>query len=136
MRYQFTISHVPGKDLVVADALSRAPSGVSSPTDCALQGEAAACMAFVTDGLPATDERLSEFMAHQTADEICCAIVTYCRAGWPIVSTLPGPLKPYWVNRGDFTINHDGLLLCGPRIVVPAALRLQVLEQLHAGHQG
>ena len=34
MRYHFTISHVPGKDLIVADMLSRAPT--STPT-CADQ---------------------------------------------------------------------------------------------------
>ena len=33
MRFQFTISHVPGKDLSTADTLSRAPVRASSFTD-------------------------------------------------------------------------------------------------------
>ena len=136
MRCHFTISHVPGKDLVIADTLSRAPAGSSLPGDHTLQDEAAACMSVATDSLPASDERLSEFADQQTADPQCSAIATYCREGWPVVSDLPEPLKPYWPKRGEITISHDGLLLCGPRIVVPAPLRLQVLEQLHVGHQG
>ena len=95
MRYHFTISHFPGKDLVIADTLSRAPAGSSLPGDHTLQDEAAACMSVATDSLPASDERLSEFADQQTADPLCSAIATYCREGWHVVSDLPEPLKPY-----------------------------------------
>ena len=37
MRYQFTISHVPGKDLTNADTLSRTPSTVPTSADQLLQ---------------------------------------------------------------------------------------------------
>ena len=33
MRFQFTISHVPGKELTIADALSRAPASTSTESD-------------------------------------------------------------------------------------------------------
>ena len=56
MRYQFNIVHVPGKNLITADALSRAPADVSSGADSALEQEVDAFMAAVTDGLPATDQ--------------------------------------------------------------------------------
>ena len=39
-------------------------------------------------------------------------------------------------HRSDFSSTPDSLLLFGQRIVIPAALRLQVLDQIHTGHQG
>ena len=39
MRYDFTITHVPGKNLITADALSRAPSSPASSDDQSLQAE-------------------------------------------------------------------------------------------------
>ena len=39
MRFSYTISYVPGKQLVVADALSRAPSSSSTPSDDKFQAE-------------------------------------------------------------------------------------------------
>ena len=133
--YHFNISNVPGKDLVTADALSRAPSGTSLRHHHIPQDEATACMSVATDSLSASDERLTELAAHQNDDPIFRAIAIYCKDGRPLVSDLPKLLKPYWPKRGEITSNKDNLLLCGPLIVVPATLRLQVLEQLHSGHQ-
>ena len=39
MRYQFSIYHVPGKDLTIADALSRAPSSEATEEDLYLKEE-------------------------------------------------------------------------------------------------
>ena len=136
LRYHFTISHVPGKDLVIADALSRAPVASSSRSDQALQADVEAFVAAATDSLPATDKRLADFRAHQVEDESCSALACFCIKGWPNKETVPGPLKPYWAYRGNLSLDQDGLLLCAQRIVVPAALRLQVLGQLHTSHQG
>ena len=136
MRYSYTISHVPGKQLIVADALSRAPVSTSSADDLTLQAEVDAFLATTTDSLPASDERLAEIAAAQREDSIFSAIVQYCKNGWPSYSTLHSPLKPYWNSRSEYSITHDGLLLCSQRIVIPATLRLDILSRLHAGHQG
>ena len=136
MRYQLNIVHVPGKNLITADALSRAPADVSSVADSALEQEVDAFMAAVTDGLPATDQRLQEILTAQQGDPICTTIGSYCSVWWPPQDRLSAALKPYWRHRSDFSSTPDGLLLFGQRIVIPAALRLQVLDQIHTGHQG
>ena len=83
MRYQFNIVHVPGKNLITADALSRAPADVSSVADSALEQEVDAFMAAVTDSLPVTDQRLQEILRAQQDDPICMTIGSYCSVGWP-----------------------------------------------------
>ena len=40
MRFEFSISYVPGKELLIADALSRAPATDPTPADLLLQQEA------------------------------------------------------------------------------------------------
>ena len=90
----------------------------------------------VINDLPATDQRRKEIMVKQGKDEIFIAIITYCSSGLPDINTIPSPLKPYWHYRGEFNTDHNGLLLCRQRIVIPSTLLLQVLDQLHLGHQG
>ena len=136
MKYDFHIHHVPGKNLNTADTLSRAPTSSTTQDDNDLQDEASAFVAVVTNTLPATDQRLAEIQACQERDEICSAITKFCSDGWPEKHQLPASLKLYWPHRAKFNLNHEGLLLCGQRIVIPAALQAQVLQQLHTGHQG
>jgi len=54
MRFCFTISHVPGKDLVIADASSRAPLGKPTSTDESLQSEVEVYLIIAT--LPASEK--------------------------------------------------------------------------------
>ena len=53
MRYDFTISHVPGKDLTIADALSRALSSTATSDDQSLQREVDAYVQTAMASLPA-----------------------------------------------------------------------------------
>ena len=48
---------------------------------------------------------------------------------------LSPSVKPYWSARHHLTVDRD-IVLKGERIVVPKALRAQVLADLHAAHQG
>ena len=55
MRFSFSISHTPGKELIIADALSRAPAGSAESDDYLLEKEAKAYVQ-VTMATPASEE--------------------------------------------------------------------------------
>ena len=59
----------------------------------------------------------------------------YCAEGWPSHTSLPSMLRPYWPVQNQLTI-QNGLLLNGPRLVIPTCMWLEMLDKLHEGHQG
>ena len=71
MWFSFNITHVPGKELVIADTLSCAPSSDTTPADSHLQEEARAYVNLILENLSATEQRLHEIKLHQESDEIC-----------------------------------------------------------------
>ena len=135
MRYRFTISHVPGTSLQVADALSRAPCSEARPMEALLQRETAAYVEMVVQNLPATEKQLERIRRHQEVDEECLEVVQYTQSGWPSSQSLYGAVKHYLPVATELSVK-DGLLMRGSRIVIPAALRLEMLDRIHTGHQG
>lgn len=83
MRFDFTISHVHGKDLLIADTLSRAPTIDPGPVDQLLQEEADAYMSTVVQSLPATERRLLEIKRLQDEDKTFQKIVESTQESWP-----------------------------------------------------
>ena len=135
-RFEYSISHTPGKQLVTADALSRSPLGsTASAAVCPLQEEAEYLLETCVTMLPASSHRLNEFCEAQASDPVCSSLIDYCKHGWPSKWDIPLELKPYWQARGHLTL-HNNLLLYGPRIVIPKLLQREVLSKLHEGHQG
>ena len=135
LRYHFTISHIPGKDLVIADMLSRAPTGIPTTSDQSLHDEANAFIKTVIQGLPATDEQLEAIKLEQEQDEVCEQIKTYCQEGWPSRHEVAGAVRPYYPVSAEISV-ENGLLLRGSRIIIPASMRLSILDKIHTGHQG
>ena len=131
-RFQYSISHVPGKTLYMADTLSRAPINTltqepTSDTELFMQS--------VISTLPATKDYLDTYRKAQQNDHICSQLMQFCESGWPNRNTLKGNLSKYWQVRANLTVN-DNLLLFGSRIVVPDAMRAETLRKIHQGHQG
>lgn len=89
----------------------------------------------VLDTIPVSDVKLMEIKEAQDEDPVCQRLKSYCIEGWPDKFHLHDAVKPYWPFRGDLTVVH-GILLKLSRIVVPSAMRLQVLDKIHEGHQG
>ena len=135
MRFQFSIYHVPGKSLIVADTLSRAPLSGVTDSDRILQEDADAFVNLTMQSLPATEHRLEDIRQHQQQDEVCRLLVCYCQSGWPNKKKLPDIVRPYSSVAAELSV-QNGLLLRGCRIVVPTAMRQDILEKLHTGHQG
>ena len=135
MRFSFTISHVPGKELSTADALSRAPiANVSSSTELSAE-EVDAYVRLAVRCLPATEEKLEKIRSCQNGDNDFQRVIAYCQEGWPSKPDIPQALKPFHSVAGELCM-QDGLLMRGSRIVIPTEMRKEVLVQLHAGHQG
>jgi len=135
MRFQFTISHTPGKDMTIADALSRSPSGDPTDADDLLHQEGSAFIKVVMQNLPATEQRIAMIKEHQSQDEACQLIMTYCSSKWPDKQSLPVSVRPYLPMAAEFSV-EDGLLMRGSRIVIPPPLRQELLGKIHTGHQG
>jgi len=131
-RFQYSIYHVPGKTLYMADTLSRAPikaftQEVTSDTELFMQS--------VVSALPATKDYLDTYRTAQLKDNTCSRLMQFCDSGWPNHNNVKGDLRKYWQVRASLSVN-DNILLYGSRIVVPEAMRVETLRKIHQGHQG
>lgn len=127
---------MPGKNLITADTLSRAPlSDTPSADDLQLEKEVQVFVDAVVSSLPATDTRLAEIKQAQQMDEGCKTVARYCQTTWPQRHRLSSGIAPYWQVRAELYLAGD-LLMKRERIVIPQTLRGEIMHKLHEGHQG
>ena len=135
MRFHFKqVTHVPGKKMYIADALSRlqTPGQAVTTTD---DEEMKAHVASVISSFPASVGRLQQIMEVQEEDPVCRQFKTYCYEGWPDKHSVKDAIKPYWHYKGELSVAQN-MLLKGSRIVIPSSMRLEILDKIHVGHQG
>ena len=77
MRYPYTIIHTAGKDLHTADTLSRAPVPDQSPADIQFASAIEQYVDCFHAYLPATDQRIEQVKAHQSADDTCKLLIKF-----------------------------------------------------------
>lgn len=159
--YRYTIKHVPGTWHKAPDACSRQPNrkpdsllstlnactrtditdvdATSSQatfafTESLIQAAVSGSHALHDNGLQAiTLERIKEAA---TSDPECISLTQLVENGFPSdISSLDMRMQSYWKIR-DGLSNQDGITLYEGRVVIPAALRKEVLECLHSAHQG
>ncbi|KAL7872233.1 hypothetical protein SRHO_G00072160 [Serrasalmus rhombeus] len=136
LKFIFDIVHVPGKCLITADALSRAPvKHIVTQEEKDNEAEVNVFVDAVVQTLPATEARLKVIQDKQKEDPICAKLIKYCQTGWPEKHALPPDLGPYWPERETLSIAGE-LLLRGQIIVIPQSMRKEILQDLHSGHQG
>lgn len=126
MRYNYEILYTPGKDLIVADALSRSPFP-TVPDSEELEAEAEAHVRLIVRELPMKDALLREIIEEQTKDAICSKLKEYMITGWPGKNEIPISLLPYFQYRNEISFSEN-LLSKGSRIVVLPTLKLKIKE--------
>ena len=134
MCYTYDIVQTPGKHLHTADALSRSPLIQLSP-DNDFTEELELFIEEVVNTLLLKNKSVEKVRVHQQEDEVCRNILMYCREGWPERHLCPGSIRIYWQHQPNFT-EKNILLLYNGRLLIPSSLRLKILDELHAGHQG
>ncbi|KAK3791994.1 hypothetical protein RRG08_035482 [Elysia crispata] len=57
--------------------------------------------------------------------------------GWPhTIKSTPEAGRPYWTFKEEVVQNDNALLMKGSQIIIPKALRKDMLKRIHEGHLG
>ena len=130
--YSFTVSYVPGKTHLIADALSRAPVFAPSETDVI------SVNASLVKQLSTSDPALSSFKTAAAADSQYTAVVNFLVSGIDPKDFPPNhPAQAFRSLWSDLSVLDNVLLvLDDSRLVVPKACRADVLANLHKSHSG
>ena len=137
--YDYTIIHVPGKNNNAPDAMSRYPT-----KSCAVGGvddvdiDEGFSMAFATmqSGTMPGSLSWSDIDRASAHDEECLELRDTIERGFPEVRTqLPEKIRRYFQMKQELYL-IENTIFKGRKMLIPQKLRQQVLEGLHAAHQG
>ena len=133
-RFLYDISHVPGKQLIAADVLSRQPLSSQEPSDEIRECEVEKYTSTFMQCLPVSEARLRKIIQLQDEDAVCSMVEQFVSSeSWP--ATVKGEFQAYRNIRNELHV-QDGLLLRDTRIVIPPTMREEVLDAVHISHQG
>ena len=131
-KYELTIKYTKGKDMHVADALSRAFLNVSDDNS----EETELAVHTLTNNLPLSERRKTEFKMATKSDYVLQQVYKLIMDGWPVnINNVPQAAREFWKVRDEISV-ADSLLFVGERLVVPDAMKKVALEAIHEGHLG
>ncbi|XP_018403211.1 PREDICTED: uncharacterized protein LOC108780116 [Cyphomyrmex costatus] len=135
MRYNYKVTFVPGKQLVLADCLSRNPVVGIDETGKEFTEEIDHYIRFVTDHLPVTQNFLQKIKIKQGKDASCAKLKEYCLNKWPLKDRLPDKLRTYYQFKDKISFSN-GFLMLDTRLIISPPLQRELLLRLHEGHLG
>ena len=148
--FSFTTRWTKGKDHYIPDALSRAPVSDPSPDEQEAEEEVehhvhaivinSSRMAMDNDQDGDRDHLrdpiLDRLQAIALSDENYKSLIDNVQNGFPAArDKADASVALYWNIRNELSVD-DGIVLYGPRIVIPKSARREVLDRLHDSHQG
>ena len=132
-RYSINIVHKPGKQIPVADTLSRKP--IVCGDDSLSEGMDARIHSVISSA-PVSDRKMEEIRAATAKDSQLATLKKVIQSGWPeTVKQCSPAITEYWNHRDEIT-EVNGVLLKGEKIIVPHSLRADMLARIHTGHFG
>ena len=138
--WRFIIRHLPGKSNHFANATSRSP--VSNPEDDDVEFDDeedidSELASFYISEVASIRAVTWDIVKKETAvDAEMFTLLKAIESGFPTKMTdLESELQPYWNFRHNLW-TLDGVIMMNNRVVVPQGLRQDILETLHAAHQG
>ena len=125
--YNLVYIYVPGKDIPVADALSRAP--LKGPTE---EADRVHNLTFNLVKWRKIEQIRNSCKIDPEMQELMKAIYQ----GWSEhKADVPEIVQQYFPFQGELTA-QDGIVMRGERLVIPKELRTSMKIKCHAGHLG
>lgn len=134
-RYTYEVVYKPGKEMYLADCLSRAYDKNNKPSR-ELVEDIAAHVHLVLEQTPMSEEKIEKVKKETLKDEELGQLIRTIHNGWPDESrNLPGTIRKYWNYREDLT-EIDGIIYKGTKIFIPQTMKEEILQILHDSHLG
>ena len=137
-RYNLDVQYKPGSQMYVADHLSRAylkDQGDQSHDEFqvfAIELEEINPL----DTVKITSERLAQLQKATEQDPVMQTLKSTILVGWPDTrEQVPISIREYWNFREDLSL-HNGILFKSQRVIIPRALRPEMISRLHSSHLG
>ncbi|KAA0722308.1 Retrovirus-related Pol polyprotein from transposon opus [Triplophysa tibetana] len=128
-RYDITLVYKKGKQMYLADTLSRVPNTDTPP---AMENESFEVMSVSY----ISTARLEELRRHTAEDEVLQTLSSVIQSGWPAkehcVRSLVRTFFPY---RDELTLDN-GIVMKGHKSVIPRSLQKEYISIVHRGHPG
>ncbi|KAK7093532.1 hypothetical protein V1264_007265 [Littorina saxatilis] len=125
-KYDMNIVYCPGKEVVLADMLSRLHPTTGPEIDIE---KSVFAVQFSAD-------RLQQLKDETCRDPHMTALKNTIIKGWPEKpKDLPKNLRQYWSLKDELTVEDD-IVLKGDRVMIPESMKQYILQTIHSGHQG
>lgn len=137
-RYDITVKYVPGKQLKIADALSRAPLKDRILDSKSIQSDLEAQIALLDTeiSMSISDLKLEEIKNETLNDETLSVVKNYYFNGWPETKKKVALCaQPYFHLREQIFVKDD-ILFKNKCVIIPHKMRKSMLILIHEGHQG
>ncbi|XP_022816936.1 uncharacterized protein K02A2.6-like [Spodoptera litura] len=132
--YDFKVVYTPGKNMYIADTLSRAPLKEKMHDQVSTEVEIQTC--FMLEHVPFSQPRLEAIQKETDLDSDCRWLIKYITKGWPKnrrdVNERVNAFWPYHEQMHYV----DGIIFKDELVFIPRALREDMLSRVHEGHLG
>ena len=133
MRYDYSIFHTPGRNMFLADSLSRPCESAISVQEIRRCESVERYVNCLLDSLDVRGEELREALLQDAASQRC---ISFVKGGWPPSDVLTDPeLGRLFSSRARLSVAGD-FILFGSWFYIPGSLRADYLRRCHEGHQG
>lgn len=134
LRFNVTARFTPGKNLSVADHLSRSPIPNCEKYD--LEDQIEFHVNEITRTWPISDTRLEQIREATQNDINLRYAFEYTVSGWPAYKEdVKLAAREFYGVKGELSV-VDGLLVRDSRIIIPYNMRKTILDAIHEGHRG
>ena len=132
VQYDVEILYKPGKEMYLADTLSRAFLPKTDRSQVELDTESIN----MVDFLPVSKATLEELQKSTEQDSTSKALKALIINGWPSVKNkLSQNTEPYFNFRDELSV-QNGVIFKGTRCVIPISMRNSIKDKLHNSHTG
>ena len=131
-RYDVDIRYKPGREMYLADTLSRAYLKTSNRS--AIEEEVESV--HMIDNVSITHNTFTLIKAATADDESLQTVKRYILSGWPEHKRHLSTIAKVYCSLRDELSYQEGIIFRGERCVVPKSARPRIRERLHKAHMG